>query len=305
MNRGMRIMMLVAVCISAIGLAVLASDLAISEIAWAGTAASPVDEWIELENIGDQSIVLEGWQLLFGDTLIPLGEVAEDTHEVRTMVLAPGAFLVLERTNDDSISDITADLIYKGGLSNGGILIELRNPQGEVVDSVVLIESGWPAGSASDGEPAFCTMERTSSGEWVSNNGIVRNGMDADGNPLNGTPGQTNSLEVIAQWAPVVELVFPSEAGTILSGTELISWTATDPNGTDDSALAIAIFISASAETDWTLVIENLANMGSFSWDTTQYSSGEGYRLLIRATDPEAYVGEAVSVVFEISNADE
>ncbi|MCK5247195.1 lamin tail domain-containing protein, partial [Candidatus Bipolaricaulota bacterium] len=263
MNRGTRIMMLVAVCVSVIGLAALASDLVISEIAWAGTAASSTDEWIELENIGDQSIVLEGWQLVFGDTLIPLGEVAEDTLEVRTVVLAPGAFLVLERTNDESISDIMADLIYKGSLSNDGVLIELRNPQGEVVDSAVLTESGWPAGSASDGDPAFCTMERTSSGEWVSNTGIVRNGMDADGNPLNGTPGQLNSPEVLAQWAPVVDLAFPSEVGTILSGTEWITWPATDPNGTD-SALAIAIFISSSTETDWTLVIENLANMGSF-----------------------------------------
>ena len=304
MNGCMRTMVLLTVCVSVIGLAALASDLVISEIAWAGTAASSTDEWIELENIGDQSIVLEGWQLVFGDTLIPLGEVAEDTLEVRTMVLAPGAFFVLERTNDDSISDITADLLYKGSLSNDGILIELRNPQGEIVDSAVLIESGWPAGSASDGDPAYCTMERTSDGEWVSNNGVVCSGMDADGNPLNGTPGQTNSPEVLAQWAPIVEIVFPSEAGIILSGTEWITWTASDPNGTD-SALAITIFISPSAEDGWILVIENLANMGSFSWDTTGYSSGDSYRLLIRATDPEGYVGEAVSVVFEIANADE
>ena len=247
MNRIVRTLVWVAVCLSMVGLAVVANDLIISEIAWAGTAASSTDEWIELKNIGDQSIALEGWQLAFGDTLIPLGEVAEDTLEVRTTVLAPGAFLVLERTNDDSISDITADLLYKGSLSNDGVLIELRNPQGEVVDSAVLTESGWPAGSASDGDPAYCTMERGSDGEWVSNNGSVRNGMDADGNPLNGTPGQTNSPEVLAQWAPVVELVFPSEAGSILTGTEWISWTASDPNGID-SALAIAIFISPSAE---------------------------------------------------------
>jgi len=304
MNRIMRTLVWVAVCLSMVGLAVMANDLIISEIAWGGTAASATDEWIELRNVGNEPIDLVGWQLAFGDMLIPLGEVAEDTLEIRTWVLAPGAFLVLERTNDDSISDITADLLYKGNLSNDGVLIELRNPQGEVVDSAVLTESGWPAGSASDGDPADCTIERTSDGEWTSNDGVVRNGMDAAGNPLNGTPGQTNSPEVLAQWAPVVEIAFPSEEGVTLSGTELITWTASDPNDTDP-ALAITIFISPSAEDGWILVIENLANMGSFSWDTTQYSSAESYRLLIRATDPEGYVGESMSVVFEIANADE
>jgi len=303
MNRNVRTMVMVAVCISIVGLAASASDLIISEIAWGGTAGSSNDEWIELRNVGDKAVDLLGWQLEFGNTVIPLGEVSEDTLEIRTTVLAPGAFLVLERTNDDSISDVTADLIYKGLLSNTGILIDLRNPQGEIVDSATGLESGWPAGSAGDGEPAFCTMERTSGGEWVTNNAIVCNGTDADGAPLHGTPGQMNSVDVMAQWGPVVDIDFPAEAGAILSGTEWITWTASDPNGTD-SALAIAIYVSPSEEEDWVLVIENLANMGSFSWDTAEHGSSDTVRLLIRAADPEGYVGEAVSVVFEISNAD-
>jgi lamin tail-like protein len=304
MNRIVRTMLLTLIGASLVGIVAFASTLIISEVAWSGTAASSTDEWIELRNDGPEEIDLIGWQLAFGDTLILLGEVGEDTLEVRTTVLPSGAFLVLERTNDDSISDITADLLYKGSLSNDGVLIELRNPQGDVVDSAIPTDSGWPAGSTSDGDPAYCTMERTAQGGWASNNGLVWNGMDADGNPLNGTPGQPNSAEVLAQWAPTIEFSFPSETGSILSGTEWITWTASDPNGTD-SALAIAIFISPSAEDGWILVIENLANMGSFSWDTTQYSSAESYRLLIRATDPEGYVGESMSVVFEIANADE
>lgn len=304
MNRNVRIMVMVAVCITIAGLVAFGSDLIISEIAWGGTAGSSNDEWIELRNVGDKPVDLLGWQLEFGDTVIPLGEVAEDTLEIRTTVLAPGAFLVLERTNDDSISDVTADLIYKGLLSNSGILIDLRNTEGEIVDSATVLESGWPAGSAGDGEPPFCTMERTSGGEWITNNGIVCNGSDVDGAPLNGTPGQMNSADVMAQWAPIVNIVFPSETGAILTGTEWITWTASDPNGTD-SALAIAIFVSLSEEEDWVLVIENLANMGSFSWDTAEHDSSDTVRLLIRAADPEGYVGEAVSVVFEISNTDE
>lgn len=304
MNRHVRAMVLLVVTLLMVGLAVLANDMIISEVAWAGTAASSTDEWIELKNDGDEAVDLLGWQLVFGDTVIPLGEVAEDTLEVRTTVLEPGEFFILERTNDDSISDLAADLIYKGTLSNAGMLIELRNPQGDVVDSVAMMESGWSAGSASDGDPAYCTMERTISGDWAGNNGIICNGLDAEGAPLNGTPGQANSSEVLAQWAPTVEIVFPSEEGSILSGTEWITWIASDPNGTD-SALAISVFVSQGDEQEWTLLIENLANMGSFSWDTTGHGSGEDYQLLLRAEDAEGYFGEAVSILFEVHNASE
>jgi len=283
------------------GLTCLGNSLVISELAWAGTAAGSADEWIELQNLGDVAIELAGWHLSFGDALIPLGEAGEDTVEARTIILEPGEFLILERTDDDSISDITADILYKGLLSNSGILLELRNPEDVVVDSVALLETGWAAGSAGGGEPPYCTMERTSLGEWTSNNGIIRNGLDADGNPVNGTPGQPNSAEILAQWAPFVELIHPDEEGEILSGTELVSWVANDPNGMD-SALSIAIFVAADEDTDWVLVIENIVNTGSFAWDTTAHTSGDRYRIRIRALDLEGYIGEAVSPLFEIAN---
>ncbi|MBU1049865.1 lamin tail domain-containing protein [Candidatus Bipolaricaulota bacterium] len=304
MNRMVRGMALAMVVLILVGGAVLANGLMISEIAWAGTAASSTDEWIELKNAGSEAIDLAGWRLVFGDTEIPLGVVAEDTLEIRTTTLAPGAFFVLERTDDDTISDVIADLLYKGTLSNAGILVELINPDGVSVDSAVMDESGWPGGSGGSGEPAYCSMERTSSGNWVSNNAIICNGLDGNGVPLRGTPGQVNSADVLAQWAPRVEMTFPSEAGSILSGTEWISWIASDPNGTD-SALAIAIFLSPNGEDEWDLLIENLANAGSFSWDTTTVPSANGYRLKVRATDPEGYMGEAVSLAFDVSNAGE
>ncbi|MFC2095481.1 lamin tail domain-containing protein [Candidatus Bipolaricaulota bacterium] len=281
----------------------LGTALVISEVAWAGTAASGNDEWIELHNQGDEAIDLAGWQLTFGDTLIPLADVGEDTLEARIAVLAPDAFMILERTNDDSISDITADLIYKGALSNGGIVIELRNPEGEIVDSVLLVEDGWPAGGASDSEPPYCSMERIGADGWISNNGIIRNGLDLDGNPLNGTPGQRNSADVLAQWAPTVELGFPTDEGRSLSGIEAVAWVASDPDGAS-SALSISILLSANEGDDWSILIENLANTGSFTWDTTAHPSGDKYRLLVRALDPEGYVGEATSPLFVIANGD-
>jgi len=278
------------------------SGLMISEIAWAGTAASSADEWIELVNQSDATIDLSGWVLAFGDVRISLGEAIEDTIEVRTFVLAPGAFLLLERTDDNTVSDIPADILYKGALSNDGILVELIDPEGTSVDSAVIGETGWPGGSPGGDEPAYCTMERTNAGAWTSNNAIICNGVDADGVPLNGTPGQANSADVLAQWAPAVQIGFPSSPGSILSGTEWITWTASDPNGVD-SGLSIAIFVSAEEDNEWSLLIENLANMGSFAWDTTTLASASGYRLLIQATDPEGYIGQATTEPFEIANA--
>jgi hypothetical protein len=302
MNTIARIAALIAAGLSIAGLICLGGDLVISEIAWAGTAASSADEWIELQNPGQVAIDLTGWQLVFGDTVVPLGEASEDAVEIRTTVLEPGGFLVLERTDDDSISDIAADVLYKGALSNTGISIELRNPEGAVVDSVILEEAaGWPAGSAGDGEPPYCTMERTNLGEWTTCNGIVRNGLDANGDAINGTPGQPNSADILAQWAPSVQLVFPAEEGSVLSGIEWISWVASDPDGAD-SALAIAILVSPNEDEGWNVLIDNLANTGSFSWDTAAHPSGDGYRLLIRALDPEGFIGEVASPAFEILN---
>lgn len=281
----------------------LGGEIIISEVAWAGSAASSTDEWIELQNVGDTEVDLAGWTLAFGDVLIPLGEVNADTLDVRNTTLASGAFLILERTFDDTISDIEADIIYKGTLVNGGVVIELRDPSEAIVDTVLLVESGWPAGTARDSDPACCTMERTSDGNWVSNNCIIRNGLDCDGNPLNGTPGQANSADVLAQWAPAVALTSLLEAGGILSGSVMVTWEASDPNG-PDSALSIDILISDDEGETWSVLIENLANVGSFSWDVSAQASGTGYKLLLRASDAEGYLGEAASASFEIVGVD-
>jgi hypothetical protein len=286
--------------VSLVACAGMGQTLQISEVAWAGTAAGSSDEWIELRNVSEYTIALAGWRLVFGATAIHLGEVSGSTVEARTASLAPGEFLILERTDDSTISDMDADVLYTGNLVNTGVLIELLDPQGTVVDSVAPCETGWPAGSASDGTPPYCTMERTSDGGWSSNDGVIRNGLDAAGNPLNGTPGQPNSPEVRALCAPSVRLTFPAAEGSTLSGSVLIAWAASDPDGVD-SALAIAVWLRHGDEEEWTVLGDNLANTGSFAWDTTAHPTGDAYRILVRAQDPQGYVGEARSPEFAIA----
>jgi len=281
-----------------VGVACFGNGLILSEIAWGGTAASSSDEWIELRNAGDEPVDLAGWCLTFGDVTILLGEAGDDTLEARTLQIEPGAFLLLERTDDTTVSDIVADVIYKGTLSNSGATVELLDPDGQIVDVVRPIGEAWPAGGASDAEVPYGTMERAPDGSWVSNDGRIRSGLDAEGAPLNGTPGQANSPKVLALHGPQLCITYPSTEGETLTGVVLITWTATDPDG-DDAALPITLSLSENDE-EWVPLVENLANTGSYAWDTNAQASGGMYRLRIGAVDLDGYVGTAVSVTFGI-----
>ncbi|HDS29269.1 MAG TPA: lamin tail domain-containing protein, partial [Candidatus Acetothermia bacterium] len=187
----------------------VAGDVVLSEIAWAGTSASANDEWMEIHNRGDVDIDLIGWEVRFADVRILLGEVGESTVEARTSILPAGGFLLLERTDDTTVADIDADVIYKGLLPSGGVRIDRVDPSGVVVDWIDPEESGWPGGGTADHPIPYGSMERTEHGDWVSNNGQIRNGLDAKGDPINGTPKQLNSAEVMARRAPAVRWLSP------------------------------------------------------------------------------------------------
>lgn len=281
-------------------LACWGGDLQISEIAWAGTAASSSDEWIELQNVGDTPVDLLGWQLTFGSVVIPLGDVGEATVEARTQILGVGDFLLLERTDDRGIIDVMADVIYRGSMSNSGVIMELWDPSGNVVDAVYPGEDGWVAGTAGSADVPYCTMVRTLSGEWVDHTGEVCNGLDGDGVPVNGTPGQPNELGTLASWSPEVTLLYPAEEDLILSGVEQIRWEASDPDGADD-ALQITIYYRYG-QIGWRTLIDGLANTGEFTWATTDLPASADYSLVIRAIDPDYHRGEAFSPQFEIAN---
>ncbi len=171
--------------------------LMINEVAWGGTEASNTDEWIELYNPGSLPIDLSaGWKLVSADGGLDIE---------LTGTIYDGAYYLLERTDDNTISDITADFIYTGSMSNEGEYLKLLAPGGSVVDTANSNGGAWDAGSAS---PGFYSMERSgavadSAGAWISNSGTVRNGLDADSNPINGTPKQPNwALSVTATPSP-------------------------------------------------------------------------------------------------------
>lgn len=162
-------------------------DVVINEIAWMGTEASTFDEWIELYNTTSSDIDLSGWTLVSadGDPVIALSGT-----------IPAGGFFLLERTDDNTVSDIPADLIYSGNLGNAGECLQLKDETDALIDGVDC-SAGWFAGS---GSPKG-SMERkdpesggSTADNWDTNNGITVNGQDASGGPMVATPGAPNSV---------------------------------------------------------------------------------------------------------------
>jgi len=160
-------------------------QVVINEIAWAGTVADASDEWIELYNAGDSDVDLTGWTLAAADATPDFVIAGENP-----IIVAHG-FYLLERTSDTVVATITADKVYTGGLDNDGEALILFDASGIQRDQIDC-SAGWTAGAASSGEIPYSSMERGTDGTWHTG-GAVKVGTDAEGNPINGTPGFVNS----------------------------------------------------------------------------------------------------------------
>ncbi len=203
----------------------------ISEIAWAGTAASANDEWIELYNPGDSPVDLTGWRLVAAD-----GKPAIALQGT----IPPHGFFLLERTDDATVSDIPADQIYTGALSNEGEALSLLGPNGEIVDTANHDGGPWPAGDAA----THTSMERLgltpdSDAAWGTHHGPGC-GHDAAGAPLHGSPKCANSVN---QTPPTPT---PIPATSTLTATPLPSAT---PTPTASSAVTLTPSVTSLVAT--------------------------------------------------------
>lgn len=153
-------------------------DVLINEIAWMGTEISYNDEWVELYNSTENNISLDGWVL----------KAEDGTPEINLSGIIPEkGFYLLERTDDETIAEITADLIYKGALGNNGENLKLYDNSGNLIDEVVCKET-WPAGDNQTKQ----TMERTSAGWQTSKE-------------LSGTPKAENSIVIQTEPQPQIK----------------------------------------------------------------------------------------------------
>lgn len=168
-------------------------SIIINEIAWGGTAASPNDEWIELYNPSNASINITGWTLRAASSGIGSLNITLSGS------IAAGGYFLLEREDNSTVSDVSADQIYAGGLlnilSDAGEVLNLSDGSGNLIDTANNNGGGWPRGSLS---PNYGTMERygtsaESDSTGVTNIGNPKNGKNANEGNIYGTPKRVNS----------------------------------------------------------------------------------------------------------------
>jgi len=177
----------------------------LDEIAWMGTTVSPFHEWMELHNNTDSPMVLDGWSLAASD-----GTPTIALHGT----IPPGGHFLLERTDDDTVPGVPADLIYTGALENGGEVLTLYDDLGDPVDQV----DAWHAGD----NVAKQTMQRFAASAAGTE---PTNWLDG---PVNGTPqnaaGVTPSLgplELSLHFTDNVTATLPSAAMTAMESALL------------------------------------------------------------------------------------
>jgi len=167
-----------------------------------GTEASYNDEWIELYNNTNQDINFDGWEL----------KAEDESPKINLAGIIPASgFYILERTDDDTLPKILADLIYKGSLGNPGENLKLYNSDGNLIDSVDC-SKGWSAGDNKTKQ----TMERKNSRLSGSEPDNWRTSQNSDGTPKSQNSiliKEDSSVEQKSQLLPVKEsqvLVYPS-----------------------------------------------------------------------------------------------
>jgi hypothetical protein len=224
------------------GTSQLTQKVVINEVAWMGSAGSASDEWIELRNISSSEADISGWWLM------------DQKEQIKTVIpnntiIPVNGFYLLERSDDESVPGVKADMIYSGTLSNSNEGLRLLNPQCLVEDEV-LADPSWPAGDSSkrktmeksenladwhtselvDGTP----KQKNSKGEAISNN-------DSKSQTVHYNPGSSSSGKTSVPACSQIGLSAPSKeiiinevawAGDKISSTnewiELYNTTDTD-----------------------------------------------------------------------------
>jgi len=183
----------------------------INEIAWMGTENSGNDEWIELYNNTENEIDLTGWKL----------EAADGSPEINLEgTISANSYFLLERTDDESLSDIIADQIYTGSLSNAGEYLKLYNAENNLIDEINPTD-GWPGGDNSTKQ----TLERASQNNWQTSleSGGTPKAENSTASPEDDEPDEKEEIEDESISLPtspspkkgeiIITEIFPNPAG--------------------------------------------------------------------------------------------
>lgn len=130
----------------------VSAQVQFSEIAWMGTEENANDEWIELYS--SVHVDLTGWRI-----------EAADGQPIVVLdgAIGAGDYYLLERSDDDTVPQVAAGLVYTGALGNNGETLTLYNADGMAVDTVRGGED-WELGGNNDSKD---TLQRTGS-SWIT-----------------------------------------------------------------------------------------------------------------------------------------
>lgn len=247
--------------------AVPSKSVIISEVGWMGTAASSSDEWIELYNRTAQPINLTNWRLRAADGTPDI--TIRNCKPVNSNCVIPaGGYFLLERTDDDTVKGVDADMTYSGEMSNSGEALQLRDPAGNLVDTANGDGGMWPAGDSS----TFGSMERRgknvsdSDSAWYThpNGEDPRCGHDANWNGINPNANRLNGTPKCDNWAfDVTPTPGPTPVPYKSIVISEVAWMGTQANSSHEW---IELYNTTRDEINlegWHLV--------SFRWSGTQF----------------------------------
>ena len=219
------------ICFLLLQPAISLAAVIINEIAWMGTTNSSNDEWIELFNNSETEINLNGWLLKSSDEKLKIN--------LKGNIPSQGFFL-LERTDDQTVPNIKADLIYKGSLSNNGEALILTDNNGAIVDQADF-QDGWLSGDNKTKQ----TMERTSSVRSVSDTGLT---LWQSSQNVGGTPKETNSQGIINNQKLITndQLVMSEALPTTSTSTSASSVSSSASASTSEITEAASLQITAT-----------------------------------------------------------
>lgn len=161
-------------------------SVVINEVAWAGSADSANDEWIELYNTTGLPVNLSGWTI--EDDGVP-------AYTLSGTIPANGYFLIED--SEVAVNPNAADLVLNLSLANTGDSLVLKDGTGAVIDTVNGSGGAWPAGSSATN----ASMERMNvfaSGDdpanWFTSDGSGSTATASAGSLIVGTPAMLNSV---------------------------------------------------------------------------------------------------------------
>jgi len=167
-------------------LAAAPGSVVINEVAWAGTADSSTDEWIELYNTTASAVDLAEWTIN--------DDNGDSIYSIASGVVAGHGYFLIEDTEETT--SVSSNAIINVSLANTGDSLVLYDNASAVIDTVNSTGGMWFAGNST----TKATMERIdpltngdNATNW-GNNTLGSSALGRTGGVINGTPGAQNSV---------------------------------------------------------------------------------------------------------------